>query len=89
MFNVTIGGVVTARFYRLANSDAEPGHEYNRYTQLKTTFTLGTMAGVVLAVATAFLASLWQGAASEVGGFMAPCLFGVFAVYVYFASWWS
>ncbi len=89
MFNVAIGTTVTAKFYKLADTDAEPGHEYSRYAQLKTNFTLGTMVGVVLAVATAFLASLWKAAAAEVGGFMAPCLFGVFAVYVRLAPWWT
>ncbi|KAJ9617167.1 hypothetical protein H2200_000888 [Cladophialophora chaetospira] len=78
-FNITAATAVWARFRKIADSDAEPGHEYSRYSQLKTLFVLSTILGAVLAGATAFLASLWKTATDENSGFIAPCLCGIFA----------
>jgi hypothetical protein len=66
----------SARFNKVAAGEAEPGHEYVRYNQMQTAFTLSAIMGCVFAVAAGVLASLWGGTVQENSKFMAPFVLG-------------
>ncbi len=82
MCSISVARTISARFRKLVNSEAEPGHEDLRYSNLQTTFILGTLLGVVLSLATAFLAYLWGTTIPKNNGFIAPCVSGIIAASV-------